>query len=131
MHAESTPVMTQSTPCHGNSAVAPTAGPEKLDQPYLYRPESSLGEVYIAVSVFVASFAYLCIFRRFTAIEPDEGIILQGAQRILHGDVLYGDFFRSIRRGPIIFWRQYSAYSAVRWSLRGLPWRFTERRLPF
>ena len=47
----------------------------------------------IASLIFLASFAYLCFFRRYTAMEPDEGIVLQGAQRILHGDVLYRDFF--------------------------------------
>jgi 4-amino-4-deoxy-L-arabinose transferase-like glycosyltransferase len=59
----------------------------------LYFPERSRSERYISLALFVLSFLYLCIFRRFTAMEPDEGILLQGAQRILAGQVLYRDFF--------------------------------------
>ncbi|HEV2383037.1 MAG TPA: hypothetical protein VG206_24995 [Terriglobia bacterium] len=43
--------------------------------------------------VFLASFSYLYLFRRYTMMEPDEGIILQGAERILRGQVPYRDFF--------------------------------------
>jgi len=56
-------------------------------------PESSRSERLIAAAIFVASFLYLCLFRRATWIDLDEGIILQGAQRILDGQVLYRDFF--------------------------------------
>lgn len=59
----------------------------------IYLPEKSSAERRIAVLVFLVSFAYLCLFRRYTTMEPDEGIILQGAARILRGEVLYGDFF--------------------------------------
>src|SRR5215472_6310093 len=53
----------------------------------------------IASLIFLASFAYLCFFRRYTAMEPDEGIVLQGAQRILQGQVLYRDLFSFITPG--------------------------------
>lgn len=56
-------------------------------------PESSRSERLIAAAIFVASFLYLSLFRRATWIDLDEGIILQGAQRILDGQVLYRDFF--------------------------------------
>jgi 4-amino-4-deoxy-L-arabinose transferase-like glycosyltransferase len=56
-------------------------------------PEQSCPERYIALLIFVLSFFYLCIFRRYSGVDPDEGIILQGAQRILDGQVLYRDFF--------------------------------------
>jgi 4-amino-4-deoxy-L-arabinose transferase-like glycosyltransferase len=57
------------------------------------RPERILRDRLIAATVFLGSLAYLCIFRRYTAMDADEGIILQGAERILHGQVLYRDFF--------------------------------------
>ena len=56
-------------------------------------PEQLCSERWIDFFLFVFSFLYLCLFRRFTAMEPDEGIILQGAQRVLTGQVLYRDFF--------------------------------------
>jgi hypothetical protein len=59
----------------------------------VHLPEESCSERYIAIGLFLLSFLYLCIFRRYTLIDPDEGIVLQGAQRILDGQVLYRDFF--------------------------------------
>jgi hypothetical protein len=57
------------------------------------RPEESPMERHLAALVYLASFVYLYLFWRYTAMDPDEGIILQGAERILHGQVLYRDFF--------------------------------------
>lgn len=45
------------------------------------------------VLLFLGCLAYLWVFRRFTSLEPDEGIILQGATRILDGQIPYRDFF--------------------------------------
>lgn len=59
----------------------------------LLLPEKLAIERRIAFLVFLISFLYLCLFRRHTTMEPDEGIILQGAERILRGEVLYRDFF--------------------------------------
>lgn len=56
-------------------------------------PERSTAERNIAALAFLASLVYLYLFRRYTAMEPDEGIILQGAERILHGQTIYRDFF--------------------------------------
>jgi 4-amino-4-deoxy-L-arabinose transferase-like glycosyltransferase len=50
-------------------------------------------EHYVVVVLFLFSLAYLSFFRHVNAMEPDEGILLQGAQRILVGQVLYRDFF--------------------------------------
>src|SRR5438552_15368316 len=65
----------------------------------IYVPEQSAYERHTAALVFLLSVAYLCIFRRYTFIEPDEGIILQGAQRILRGEVMYRDFFSFLTPG--------------------------------
>src|SRR5207302_2988432 len=64
-----------------------------LIEPTLSRPEQLPSERLIVLALFLFSFFYLCLFRDVTAIEPDEGIILQGAQRIVAGQVLYRDFF--------------------------------------
>jgi hypothetical protein len=59
----------------------------------LHVPEHDSRDRNIAMVIFLMSLGYLYLFRRYTTIEPDEGIVLQGAQRILHGQVLYRDFF--------------------------------------
>src|SRR5215475_10976047 len=56
-------------------------------------PESQSKERWIALLIFLLTASYLFLFRRFSTMDPDEGIILQGAQRILRGEVLYRDFF--------------------------------------
>jgi hypothetical protein len=43
--------------------------------------------------IFISCLAYLYIFRHYSSLEPDEGIVLQGADRILAGQVPYRDFF--------------------------------------
>ena len=50
-------------------------------------------EQAVAILLFVFSLAYLCIFRLHCSFEADEGIVLQGAERILRGEVPYRDFF--------------------------------------
>jgi 4-amino-4-deoxy-L-arabinose transferase-like glycosyltransferase len=62
-------------------------------------PENSSADRRVVLLVLLISFAYLCLFRRFTTIDPDEGILLEGAQRILRGQVLYRDFFSLITPG--------------------------------
>ena len=59
----------------------------------IFQPEGSSGERKLVAATALLSFAYLLLFRRYTTMDPDEGIILQGAQRILQGEVLYRDFF--------------------------------------
>jgi len=68
-----------------------SASLERGARPHLL--EQFRRERYLAIVLFVLAFFYLCLFRRFTTMEPDEGILLQGAQRILAGQVLYRDFF--------------------------------------
>jgi 4-amino-4-deoxy-L-arabinose transferase-like glycosyltransferase len=55
--------------------------------------KTSGGLDFHTTCLFVFSVLYLLLFRRYTTMDPDEGIILQGAQRILGGQVLYRDFF--------------------------------------
>jgi 4-amino-4-deoxy-L-arabinose transferase-like glycosyltransferase len=57
----------------------------------------------VSMGLFLATLAYLWLFRRYTSLEPDEGIVLQGAQRILRGEVLYRDFFSFFTPGPYYF----------------------------
>lgn len=56
-------------------------------------PERSAGEWAVASLIFGFSVLTLWPFLDYTVLFHDEGIILQGAQRILNGEVLYRDFF--------------------------------------
>jgi 4-amino-4-deoxy-L-arabinose transferase-like glycosyltransferase len=58
---------------------------------------------YCAIAIFLVTIAYVYLFRRYTSIEPDEGIVLQGAQRILRGELLYRDFFSFFTPGSYYF----------------------------
>lgn len=56
-------------------------------------PESSPTDLAISLLIFAASVAYFSLLFRHVRFHFDEGMALQGAQRILHGQVLYRDFF--------------------------------------
>ena len=56
-------------------------------------PEGSARDVCLACLVFLFSLVYLRLFYNYTLINGDEGIVLQGAQRVLEGQVPYRDFF--------------------------------------
>jgi 4-amino-4-deoxy-L-arabinose transferase-like glycosyltransferase len=56
-------------------------------------PEKSIAEWGVALLLFVVPCLYLRLFYDYTILNADEGIVLQGAQRILQGQVLYRDFF--------------------------------------
>src|SRR5215472_3972426 len=60
-------------------------------------------ERLIALLVFLLCFAYLCIPLRYSSLEPDEGIVLLGAERVLHGQVPYRDFFTFYTPGSFYF----------------------------
>jgi 4-amino-4-deoxy-L-arabinose transferase-like glycosyltransferase len=66
--------------------------PVRDQQPY-FIPERSAPELWIAALLFVATCLYLLSFYSYTAMNSDEGVVLQGAQRILGGQVMYRDFF--------------------------------------
>jgi hypothetical protein len=63
----------------------------------------SLFERILPVVVFVFCLAYLCVPLRYCSLEPDEGIVLQGADRVLHGQVPYQDFFSFYTPGSFYF----------------------------
>src|SRR5438552_14828244 len=69
----------------------------------IFSPEGSRTERAVALTVFVTACTYLFVFRRYTAMEPDEGIVLQETHRILGGDVLYPDFFSFFTPGSYYF----------------------------
>src|SRR6185312_9484979 len=57
------------------------------------RMEGPQWESLLPTLIFGVSLLYLCLFRHYSAVDPDEGIVLQGAERILRGEVPYRDFF--------------------------------------
>jgi len=67
------------------------------------RPELDRNDRAIAACIVAVTITYLWIFRRYTTMEPDEGIVLEGAQRILRGEVLYRDFFSYFTPGSYYF----------------------------
>lgn len=56
-------------------------------------PTAGRRDSLIASGFFAVTVVYLLAFLRYSALEPDEGIVLQGAQRILDGQLPYKDFF--------------------------------------
>lgn len=58
-------------------------------------------ELALTALIFVVSFLYLWLFRRYTVMDLDEGIVLQGAERILRGEVPYRDFFMFYTPGSV------------------------------
>ena len=73
------------------------------DEPSYCIPEQKSSERLLALLVFVITLAYLLLFRRYTDLDPDEGIVLAGAERILRGQVLYRDFFSFFTPGSYYF----------------------------
>ena len=64
-----------------------------LKQGDLECPERSALDVGIALALCAVSILFLWPFANYTGLYSDEGIILQGAERILRGEVPYRDFF--------------------------------------
>jgi hypothetical protein len=82
--------------------IANTADPRTSDDGYLI-PESVALERWTALLLFVLTCLFLCIFLNYTSLNGDEGIILQGAQRVADGQVLYRDFFSFYTPGSYYF----------------------------
>ena len=62
--------------------------------PPAIRPASKMvPERWTTVLLFAGSCLYLLAFLNVVNMEPDEGIVLAGAQRILEGQIPYRDFF--------------------------------------
>lgn len=62
---------------------------------------SSSLDRFAPLLVFFSCFAYLCIFLHYSSLEPDEGIVLQGAERIIAGQLPYRDFFSFYTPGSL------------------------------
>ncbi|MBV9183364.1 MAG: glycosyltransferase family 39 protein [Acidobacteria bacterium] len=78
--------------------MASTTGSDFERTPTQARHDQALGgsrlkERVIPLVIFLLSLAYLFLFCRYSSLEPDEGIVLQGAERILRGELPYRDFF--------------------------------------
>lgn len=83
------------------SSTRPVRAEHEANEPSTTQPW--IAEPGIAAAIFAVTLAYLWIFRRYTSMEPDEGIVLEGAQRILRGEVLYRDFFSYFTPGSYYF----------------------------
>src|SRR5262245_44199697 len=57
-----------------------------------FRPERSPSDLLIAAFIGFSCLSFLALCR-YTNLDADEGIVLQGAQRIVEGQVPYRDFF--------------------------------------
>ena len=69
------------------------------------RPANIRAASLIAIIFALGTAAFLTWFMAFRfVLSNDEGIFLEGALRILHGQVPYRDFF--LLRGPGAFWLQ-------------------------
>jgi 4-amino-4-deoxy-L-arabinose transferase-like glycosyltransferase len=86
-----------------DSGTASPASPTRAAPERPIVPEQISADRKIAFLLFAFSVGYLWLFRRYTFMEPDEGIVLQGAQRILRGQVLYRDFFSFFTPGSYYF----------------------------
>jgi len=66
-------------------------------------PASSWGDALLAAALAAISILYLWPFRNMLFLDWDEGILLQGAARILRGQLPYRDFFSFYAPGSY-FW---------------------------
>ncbi len=76
----------------------------------------------VMLGLFVLGAAYLSCFRRFTRLDPDEGIFLQGAVRVAHGQLPYRDFFTFYTPGVFyllaaVFRLFGRSFTVARWTL--------------
>lgn len=78
-----------------NRSPAESADTPRCQEPRCESPAEQ-SEISICAAIFIFSVSYFLAFARYagnSVVNGDEGIALQGAQRILRGEVLYRDFF--------------------------------------
>lgn len=78
------------------------AGAESVPHPEpesISIPEKSLREWGVALAIGILSCLYLLAFRRVTTLNPDEGISLHSAERVLQGQIPHRDFFSLVTPG--------------------------------
>ena len=78
----------------------PIAAPPQTPGPV---PAGKWGDALLAAALAAISILYLWPFRSALILDPDEGIVLQGAARIIHGQIPYRDFFSFYAPGSY-FW---------------------------
>jgi 4-amino-4-deoxy-L-arabinose transferase-like glycosyltransferase len=89
----------ESASAHFNCAPRADVARSRLPLAKVTVPEKFLRDWLIATLVFGLSALHFSFFYNYTLVNGDEGIILQGAQRILQGQVLYRDFFSLLTPG--------------------------------
>jgi len=83
----------------------------------LSRPETSVIDWILACAVALFAIAWVWPFFRYCSFGSDEGIVLQGAARILRGEIPYRDFFSFCwsRAQPCCFMPRCSHSSPTCW----------------
>jgi hypothetical protein len=82
------------SPSTSGQIVTSGGGNDSLSRPpETSAKERSIKDQWIVLLLFLSSCLYLALFRNYTVFNADEGVILQGAERVLAGQVLYRDFF--------------------------------------
>src|SRR5579862_8928781 len=81
------------SPSTSSEIVTSSGGNDALSRTPRTSARERIKDRWIVLLLFLVSCLYLALFRDYTVFNADEGVILQGAERILAGQVPYRDFF--------------------------------------